>query len=197
MTMPRAEVETIQEAQQYDLIYAQLGYLYTILPDGPHSPSGDLLHLGHVMQRMVLLGLFNRTICICIPLEPMRTVIHGGASLPYAPPLVGCPLMPYSSPNPPQDTSHATSQVGASTSYTGPPMHQHVQGHPCSGAPSNPYSPFPSPLPTPPALLVTTPQPQVSVVFCILQLQNNFHGSDISFLLPLVAHTFALLLGFE
>jgi hypothetical protein len=42
MTMPNSEEEAIQKAQQYDLRYAQSGYLYTILPDAPRSRSGDL-----------------------------------------------------------------------------------------------------------------------------------------------------------
>jgi hypothetical protein len=32
-TFPQSEEEAISKAQQYDLIYSQLGYLYTVLPD--------------------------------------------------------------------------------------------------------------------------------------------------------------------
>jgi hypothetical protein len=42
MNLPRNKEEVIQKAQQYDLIYTQLGYLYTILPNAPCSRSGDL-----------------------------------------------------------------------------------------------------------------------------------------------------------
>jgi hypothetical protein len=77
--------------------------------------------------------------------------------------------MYYSHPNPPQDVSHSTSQVGTSTSYTSQPTHKHVHGHSCSGfacigAASNPYYPFPGPPPTTPAPPTTTPQPQANVV---------------------------------
>jgi hypothetical protein len=34
-TFPQSEEEAISKAQQYDLIYAQSGYLYTILPNLP------------------------------------------------------------------------------------------------------------------------------------------------------------------
>ena len=32
---PQSEEEAILKAQQFDLIYAQSGYLYTIIPDAP------------------------------------------------------------------------------------------------------------------------------------------------------------------
>jgi hypothetical protein len=48
---------------------------------------------------------------------------YGGASVPYAPPPVGVPPMPYSDTNSPQDTSRFTYKVGASTSYSGYPAH--------------------------------------------------------------------------
>ena len=35
---PQSEEEAILKAQQFDLIYAQSGYLYTIIPD---APCGD------------------------------------------------------------------------------------------------------------------------------------------------------------
>jgi hypothetical protein len=34
-TSPQFEEEAISKAQQYDLIYAYLGYLYMVLPDAP------------------------------------------------------------------------------------------------------------------------------------------------------------------
>jgi hypothetical protein len=36
-TFPQSEEEAISKAQQYDLIYAQSGYLYTVLPDLPKT----------------------------------------------------------------------------------------------------------------------------------------------------------------
>jgi hypothetical protein len=41
-TFPQSEEEAISKAQQYDLIYAQSGYLYTVLPDAPRPvPFGQ------------------------------------------------------------------------------------------------------------------------------------------------------------
>ena len=34
---PQIEEEAILKAQQFDLIYAQSGYLYTIIPDAPRA----------------------------------------------------------------------------------------------------------------------------------------------------------------
>jgi hypothetical protein len=42
MIVPKSEEEIIQKEQQYDLSYAQIGYLYTILHDAPHFFSCDL-----------------------------------------------------------------------------------------------------------------------------------------------------------
>jgi hypothetical protein len=36
-TFPQSEEEAISKAQQFDLIYAQSGYLYTVLPDAPQT----------------------------------------------------------------------------------------------------------------------------------------------------------------
>ena len=33
---PQSEEEALLKAQQFDLIYAQPGYMYTIIPDAPH-----------------------------------------------------------------------------------------------------------------------------------------------------------------
>jgi hypothetical protein len=57
--------------------------------------------------------------------------------------------MPYSFPNPPQDYSHPSYQVGNSTSYATPHAHQFLCGHDFtspsrSGAAMNPYYYFPS-----------------------------------------------------
>jgi hypothetical protein len=39
---PKPEEEAINKAQQYDLIYAQSGYLYTVIPDAPRPvPFGQ------------------------------------------------------------------------------------------------------------------------------------------------------------
>jgi hypothetical protein len=41
-TFPQSEEEAINKAQQFDLIYAQSGYLYTVFPDAPRPiPFGQ------------------------------------------------------------------------------------------------------------------------------------------------------------
>src|SRR5713101_4720233 len=52
---PQTEEEAILKAQQFDLIYAQSGYLYTIIPDAPRGdhPLEAITHItmprGHPM----------------------------------------------------------------------------------------------------------------------------------------------------
>ena len=36
---PQSEEEAILKAQQFDLIYAQSGYLYTVIPDAPRPST--------------------------------------------------------------------------------------------------------------------------------------------------------------
>ena len=46
---PQIEEESILKAHQFDLIYAQSGYLYTIIPDAPWSGTSrqDMLGASH------------------------------------------------------------------------------------------------------------------------------------------------------
>ena len=52
--LPQTEEVALQIALKYDLIYAQSGYVYTVLPD-PDPVA--LTHRGHLMPPMVLLEL--------------------------------------------------------------------------------------------------------------------------------------------
>ena len=50
---PQSEEEAILKAQQFDLIYAQSGYLYTIIPDAPRPSTSFRNALGescHIPQ---------------------------------------------------------------------------------------------------------------------------------------------------
>jgi hypothetical protein len=54
-TFPQSEEEAISKAQQYDLIYSQSGYLYTVLPDLPKPmPFGqDKLRMSHLADGFI------------------------------------------------------------------------------------------------------------------------------------------------
>jgi hypothetical protein len=54
-TFPQSEEEAINKAQNYDLIYSQLGYLYTVLPDLPRPmPFGqDKPGMSHSVDRLI------------------------------------------------------------------------------------------------------------------------------------------------
>jgi hypothetical protein len=54
-TFPQSEEEAISKAQQYDLIYSQSGYLYTVLPDLPKPmPFGqDKPGMSHSADRLI------------------------------------------------------------------------------------------------------------------------------------------------
>ena len=52
---PQSKEEAILKAQQFDLIYAQSGYLYTIIPDAPHPSTSyhDALGASHTMDDII------------------------------------------------------------------------------------------------------------------------------------------------
>jgi hypothetical protein len=54
-TFPQSEEEAINKAQQFDVIYAQLGYLYTVLPDAPRPvPFGqDKPDMSHAADGLI------------------------------------------------------------------------------------------------------------------------------------------------
>jgi hypothetical protein len=76
-TFPQTEEEAISKAQQYDLIYAQSGYLYTVLPDLPKPvPFGqDKPGMSHSADGLI------------------GTTTHHGPP-PHPPPMYGTPQYP-------------------------------------------------------------------------------------------------------
>ena len=52
---PQSDEEDIVKAQQFDLIYAQSGYLYTIIPDAPHLSTSyrDAPGASHVADDII------------------------------------------------------------------------------------------------------------------------------------------------
>jgi hypothetical protein len=58
MTMPNNEEEVIQKAQQYDLIYAQSWYLYSIILDAPCSQFSEL-STSHAVDVVITYALHN------------------------------------------------------------------------------------------------------------------------------------------
>ena len=53
--LPQTEEEAILKAQQFDLIYAQAGYFYTIIHDAPHDGSSwcDMLGASHAADGVI------------------------------------------------------------------------------------------------------------------------------------------------
>ena len=52
---PQTEEEAILKAQQFDLIYAQSGYLYTIIPNAPRADTSyrDALGASHAADGII------------------------------------------------------------------------------------------------------------------------------------------------
>jgi hypothetical protein len=123
MTLPRNGEEAIQQSQQYDMIYVQLGYLYTILTYSPLSRSGDFSTLGesHVVDGLII--SMSHTYPNPTPLKPSG----------YGKPYRGVNTS-YEYINPSQDLSHSSYQVSTSTSYPTPNAHPHVHGSTCKNS---------------------------------------------------------------
>jgi hypothetical protein len=155
-TFPQTEEEAISKAQQYDLIYAQSGYLYTVLPDLPkptpfgqdkpgmsHSADGLIgatTHHGPQPQQSPMYG------------TPQYPPVYGGT--PYYPPPAYQQPYPVATPpptsrpppappiHPPISTSSGTPSSSAySTSESTQPSYVPYGSVP----PQNPYFPFPGP----------------------------------------------------
>jgi hypothetical protein len=170
-TFPQSEEEAISKAQQYDLIYAQSGYLYTVLPDLPkpvpfgqdkpgmsHSADGLIgatTHHGPQPQPPPMYG------------TPQYPPAYGGTSYyppppyqqPYPvaipPPISGPPPAPPI--HPPIPTNSGTPSTSAySTSESTTPSYVPYGSVP----PQNPYFPFPGP-PQP----MAPPHPHAGVNF--------------------------------
>jgi hypothetical protein len=170
-TFPQSEEEAISKSQQYDLIYAQSGYLYTVLPDLPkpvpfgqdkpgmsHSADGLIgatTHHGPQPQPPLMYG------------TPQYPPAYGGTSYyppppyqqPYPvaipPPISGPPPAPPIHP-PPPTTSGTPSTSAYSTSESTAPSYVPYGSVP----PQNPYFPFPGP-PQP----MAPPHPHAGVNF--------------------------------
>jgi hypothetical protein len=89
-TFPQYEEEAISKAQQYDLIYAQSGYLYTVILDAPRPvPFGqDKPGMSHVVDRLIGTTTYHNLYIQPPPLygTPQYPPIYGGSSY-YPPPL--------------------------------------------------------------------------------------------------------------
>jgi hypothetical protein len=170
-TFPQTEEEAISKAQQYDLIYAQSGYLYTVLPDLPkptpfgqdkpgmsHSADGLIgatTHHGPQPQQPPMYG------------TPQYPPVYGGT--PYYPPPTYQQPYPVATPpptsgpppappvHPPISTNSGTPSTSSySTSESTQPPYVPYGSVP----PQNPYFPFPGP-PRP----MAPPHPNAGVNF--------------------------------
>jgi hypothetical protein len=86
-TFPQSEEEAINKAQQFELIYSQSGYLYTVLPDTPRPmPFGqDKPGMSHSVDGLI------------------GTTTHHN-SHPQQPPMYGTPQYPPAYGRPPYYT---------------------------------------------------------------------------------------------
>jgi hypothetical protein len=157
-TFPQSEEEAISKAQQFELIYSQLGYLYTVLPDAPRPvPFGqDKPGMSHSADGLIGTTTHHN------PYPPQPTIYgthpyplaYGGN--PYYPPPLYQQLYPVVPPQslgapPPVPMSYLVSQ----SSTVPPPTHGYnlrISGRtstsytPYGSYPqNNPYFPFPSP----------------------------------------------------
>ena len=103
---PQSEEEAILKAQQFDLIYAQSRYLYTVIPDTPRAGTSyqDALGASHAVDGIIGLVSHQPQHCptpLVVPPQPSNTTIvsYQKQTLDYA---------------------RMMSQSGATTSYTQP-----------------------------------------------------------------------------
>jgi hypothetical protein len=170
-TFPQSEEEAISKAQQYDLIYAQSGYLYTVLPDLPKPvPFGqDKPGMSHSADRLIGTTMHHSPQPQPPPMygTPQYPPAYGGTSYyppppyqqPYPvatpPPISGPPPAPPIHP-PLPNTSGPPSTSPYSTSESAMPSYVPYGAAP----PQNPYFPFPGP-PQP----MAPPHPNAGVNF--------------------------------
>jgi hypothetical protein len=155
-TFPQSEEEAISKAQQYDLIYAQSGYLYTVLPDLPKPvPFGqDKPGMSHSADGLIGTTMHHSPQPQPPPMygTPQYPPAYGGTSYyppppyqqPYPmatpPPISGPPPAPPIHP-PLPNTSGPPSTSPYSTSESATPSYVPYGAAP----PQNPYFPFPGP----------------------------------------------------
>jgi hypothetical protein len=170
-TFPQSEEEAISKAQQYDLIYAQSGYLYTVLPDLPKPvPFGqDKPGMSHSADGLIGATMHHSPQPQPPPMygTPQYPPAYGGTSYyppppyqqPYPvatpPPISGPPPAPPIHP-PLPSTSGPPSTSPYSTSESATPSYVPYGAAP----PQNPYFPFPGP-PQP----MAPPHPHAGVNF--------------------------------
>jgi hypothetical protein len=170
-TFPQFEEEAISKAQQYDLIYAQSGYLYTVLPDLPKPmPFGqDKPGMSHSADGLIGTTMHHSPQPQPPPMygTPQYPPAYGGTSYyppphyqqPYPiaapPPISGPPPAPPIHPplpntsGPPSTSPYSTSE-STTSSYV-----------PYGAAPpQNPYFPFSGPSQT-----MAPPHPNTGVNF--------------------------------
>jgi hypothetical protein len=170
-TFPQSKEKSISKAQQYDLIYAQSGYLYTVLPNLPKPvPFGqDKPGMSHSADRLI--GATTHHGPQPQPPSmygtPQYPPAYGGTSY-YPPPLYQHPYPvaippPISGPppappiHPPIPTNSGTPSTSTySTSESTTPSYVPYGLVP----PQNPYFPFPGP-PQP----MAPPHPHAGVNF--------------------------------
>jgi hypothetical protein len=125
-TFPQSEEESISKSQQYDLIYVQSGYLYTVLPNLPKPvPFGqDKPGMSHSVDRLI-----------------GATTHHGPQ--PQPPPMYGTPQYPpayggtsYSPPPPYQQPYPVAIPPPISGQPLVPPIHPPIPT--TSGTPQHP-----------------------------------------------------------
>jgi hypothetical protein len=157
-TFPQSEEEAINKAQQFDLIYAQSGYLYTVLPDAPRPvPFGqDKPGMSHAVDGLIGTMTHHNPYIQPPPMygTPQYPSIYGGPSYypppPYQQPYPVTPPPPMSGPSPtpmmrptsqPSSGSPSTSAYNLGTSESASPSYA-----PYGSLPQNNlYFPFPGP----------------------------------------------------
>jgi hypothetical protein len=157
-TFPQSEEEAINKAQQFDLIYAQSGYLYTVFPDAPrpipfgqdkpgmsHAVDGligSMTHLNPYGHPSPTYGAnqypqpYGGTSYYPPPTHQQSYPVVPPQSLGGPPPVPQMHLVSQSSTGPPPTPIYNPNSSGStSTSYT-----------PYGSSPqNNPYFPFPGP----------------------------------------------------
>jgi hypothetical protein len=124
-TFPQSEEEAISKAQQYDLIYAQSGYLYTVLPDLPKPvPFGqDKPGMSHSADGLIGTTMHHSPQPQPPPMygTPQYPPAYGGTSY-YPPPLTNSHT-PWLHPHPLADRHQHLPYIRLFQTQVPPPPH--------------------------------------------------------------------------
>lgn len=142
-SMPQTEEEVILTAKKFDLIYAQSGYLYTVIPDAPCNRSTDLdkpraSHAADGVIRSIAHGPANHFSGASTSYNQnpygysMYCNHYGGPNPSYYQNPYRQPSMPQGYPSAPYDPNCSSSHLGASTS--GSSVHPHHHGPSCTSS---------------------------------------------------------------